>query len=181
MTTEKGNAYHPDVEDWSGNGNGNTLQRQIVQFYGQLAEKTGHECRKLMDSTLAANFCPFRSKSWAELREQERTLNFCDELWQEILGQTQITTIVCMSSIVHQHLSSIIRKAGGEVTNSVPKEVGWGKVQYHVTRCSLNDREICLICLPHLSRYQIFGREGSRSQVEEITDFVVRSLVGWIP
>lgn len=183
LTTEAGNAYHPKVEkDWPPSGK--SLQAQVVLFYDMLAEKMGYDSREMMDSTLAANFCPFRSKSWKDLKEQKATITFCNDLWSYLIKSTQISTIVCMSSIAHQHMASIIVSAGGKVSDNKgfkPKPVGWGNVSYSATQFLMDGREICLIRLPHLSRYKIFGRDGSSTQVEEISGLVANSLNGWIP
>jgi hypothetical protein len=181
LTTEKGNAYNPEVEDWGRNGDGNPLQRQVVEFYKLLSSRIGHDYRTLMDSTLAANFCPFRSKSWADLGEQAKTISFCEELWTNLLLNTEITTIVCMSSLVYNSVSAILVKIGGRKVDSEEHAVGWGKVKYYVTRFKMDQRDILMVCLPHLSRYQIFDRDGSRTQTEKIADMVAGSLQGWCP
>lgn len=180
LTTEAGNAYNPEIEDWSSDGKGNHLQRQIVSLYKILSDRIGFDYRKLMDTTLAANFCPFRSKSWEELTNQEQTISFCNKLWSELFGNTQITTILCMSSLVHQYMSSIIVEKGGQLVRTETDEIGWGKVTYQVTHFKINGRDILIIRLPHLSRYKIFGRKESCAQIDKIVNLIASSLNGWL-
>src|SRR6266853_1044832 len=60
-SVEKGNAYR--VEPWN-RGKLNTLQRQVCAFYDVLAAAIPKaKAELLMDTTLAANFVPFRSAS----------------------------------------------------------------------------------------------------------------------
>jgi hypothetical protein len=78
-------------------------------------------------------------------------------------------------------MSAMIVNIGGQVINSEEHAVGWGKVNYYVKRFRVDERDILMVCLPHLSRYQIFDREGSRPQTEKITGLVAESLQGWCP
>lgn len=183
LTTEGGNAYHPDVEnDWLGNGQPSPLQLQVVSFYSLLADRMNLlDARRVMDESLAANFCPFRSKSWEELKERNKTIAFCEDLWKDLLLSTQITTIACMSSIVRKHMSSLIVEAGGKFLREASHRVEWGNVTYSVSQFIIDDRNITMVCLPHLSRYRIFGREKSSSAANAIVDTVVSSLGDWRP
>lgn len=181
LTTEAGNAYHPDVEKWLKNGP-SPLQLQIVSFYSLLADRMNYpDARRLMDESLAANFCPFRSKSWVELKERDKSISFCEELWKELLLSTQISTIVCMSLVVRKHMSSLIVEAGGKFLREGSQRVEWGNVIYSVSQFLIADRNITLVCLPHLSRYRIFGREKSNNATNAIVDTVVSSLGDWRP
>ncbi len=181
LTTEAGNAYHPDVEKWRGD-DPSPLQLQIVAFYSLLAKKMNYpDARRLMDESLAANFCPFRSRSWVDLKERDKSISFCEELWKELLLSTQITTIVCMSLIVRKHMSSLIVEAGGKLLREDSQRVEWGNVTYSVSQFIIADRNITMVCLPHLSRYRIFGREKSDSATNDIVDAVFSSLGDWRP
>lgn len=181
LTTEAGNAYHPDVEnDWLGNGQPSQLQQQVVFFYSLLAGRMNHpDARRLMDESLAANFCPFRSKSWVNLKERDKSISFCEELWKGLLLSTQISTIVCMSSIVRKYMSSLIIEADGKLLQEVSHRVEWGNVTYSVSQFTMACRNITIVCLPHLSRYKIFGRDKSNTATKAIVDTVAISLGDW--
>lgn len=182
LTTEKGNAYHPEVEnDWLGNGQAAPLQTQVVKFYEMLGCRLGYDAKKLMDSTLAANFCPYRSPSWNALKEKDRTISFCVQLWTELFLNLELTTIVCMSSLVYDKMSSIIAGCGSHEMDRGTEEVGWGKVKYYYKTFKLNDRDIYMICLPHLSRYKIFSSQKCAPQVDAIVRAVAASLSDWVP
>lgn len=179
LTTEKGNAYHPDVErDWLGNGQPHPLQMQVVEFYSKLAERLKCDVKELMNSTLAANYCPFRSKTWASLKNKNMSLDVCSSLWTDLFKDTQITTIVCMSSLVYGQMTSIVTNNGGREVVSKAEYVGWGKVKYHYKRFKLEDRDVSIICLPHLSRFKIFSSQGCEPQVNEIMTIVAESFAG---
>lgn len=182
LTTEAGNAYNPEVEnDWVGNGEASPLQVQVMEFYRILSAKMGVGQKVLMDSTLAANFCPFRSRSWTELAEKQRTIEFCKNFWGELVKKVNISTIVAMSSIVGNLMDSTIIAAGGELISSSTFEVGWGNVTYSLSQYRIGSRAILMVGLPHLSRFQVFGREKSLDQTQAIIEGVARSLEGWKP
>lgn len=181
ISTEKGNAYNPEVEDWRNNGEGSPLQQQIVKLYVKLASEMAYDdFRMLMDSTLAANFCPFRSRIWDELKNQNASIRFCKELWGYLMNQTQITTILCMSSMVYRHMTSVITSSGGQlICKERPCPVGWGRANYHVSRFKMDGRDVMMLCLPHLSRYQIFSSAKCSEQVGNLIKLLADSLKGW--
>lgn len=183
LSTEAGNAYHHDVENnWIGNGQASPLQQQVMLFYSLLASRMNYpDARRLMDESLAANFCPFRSKSWMDLKEREKTISFCKDLWSGILINTRITTIVCMSSIVHKHMTALILEADGKLLKEKSDRVEWGNVTYSISQFTTANRNITIVRLPHLSRYKIFGREKSNTATSAIVDTVAVSLGGWKP
>lgn len=182
LTTEKGNAYHPEVEsDWLGNGKPSPLQSQVVALYDRLRRRIDGSTRTLMDSTLAANFCPFRSSSWSALKNQEATIKFSYDLWADIFQELELTTIVCMSLLVFDKMSSIATITDGKEVASEEKYIGWGKVKYRYKKIQYADHELFILCLPHLSRYKVFASPNCSSELDRIIDAVATSLAGWIP
>lgn len=186
VSSERGNAYnHTTGEDWGkGPGVATPLQLQVEMLYKLLAEKlekNEYSYPGLMDATLAANFCPFRSKDWAGLKNKDETIRFCKELWKDIILQTSISTVITMSRVAYQHLSDIIVESGGQQLDESDEggEVGWGKIKYYVSRFNLDGRDILIVNIPHLSRYRIFGRPESDKAVNKIISLVAESLGGW--
>jgi hypothetical protein len=78
-SVEEGNAYR--IEHWGKGNEPNPLQIQVRGLYELLSEKLGQpSVDNLMDQTLVANFCPFRSPSWDSLPGQAQSVAFSREL-----------------------------------------------------------------------------------------------------
>lgn len=182
ISTEEGNAYNPEIEQWGENG-GSPLQNQMVKLYELLSKDLKVDnYKELMNATLAANFCPFRSKDWAELKNKDATLSFCMEMWGDLIRQINVTTILCMSTLVYRQIAEILKKQGGRLVGDPQTEpVGWGKINYYVSNFEINGRNVLVLCLPHLSRYQIFSSDKCTEQVKTIIALLSTSLAGWMP
>ena len=178
MSTEEGNAYDPKVEEWVKGGS--PLQHQVVALYELLAARLNVAPKILMNATLAANFCPFRSTTWGELKKQNDAIAFSRALWAELLEKTDVTTIVCMSSVTFQQITAIL--AAKAIAKACEQHAaGWGNIKYHVKEYDMKGRRILVIGLPHLSRYQIFKRDASSSNAAQVANRIAESLKGWVP
>lgn len=171
-SVEEGNAYR--VEDWGDSG----LQKQICLLYSLIARGLGQQSHyRLMDDTLAANFCPFRSAGWAELPKKPESVEFSRRLWGEILEDISPSVIICMGEVPYDNIRELLLEKGyGDTPTDSDNRVGWGNVEYRDTHLSLGDRGLYLLGLPHLSRFPIFGRPGSYSAVARFTGEIVKAL-----
>ena len=175
---EKGNAFRVQ-EDWTGNGK--NLQKQVQLMFGLISERLNNSLNfmELMDSTLTANICPFRSTTWNELHNKIKTLEFVEQLWSEILIQIEPIVIINLSWTSHRILMNVYKKNGyclEDKKEDKKMRVGWGNVTYSKDVFKKAGKDVTLIRLPHLSRYKIFGREESQEQVNEIVDIIVSKL-----
>jgi hypothetical protein len=113
-SVEEGNAYR--VQPWGTDGRLNSLQRQVCAFYSLLAEALpGHNAKALMDTTLSANFCPFRSQDWTRLRAREESIFFSQRLWTNILDFVRPDILVTMGSQVTRHIDRLLTLRGSQI------------------------------------------------------------------
>jgi hypothetical protein len=149
---ERGNAYR--LQSWGRNGREkNKLQSQISRFYQQIADKIGVSSECLMDSTLAANFCPFRSGNWASLQNKKEAIEFSNGLWSELFDNLNPAVILCLRE-THRHIYSLIVEKRFKTISPVEKlETGWGKIKFSLAAFAVEKRKVLLVGLPHLSRF----------------------------
>lgn len=144
------------------------LQRQIIKLYTRLAEIFGCDYKELMDKSIMANLVPFRSPTWNSLPNQNAALEFSSQLWGDIVKQTRVKVIICMSVVVFYELDKILRGLGN---TSIPEKsksesTGWGRTQYQVEKYMADGESILLIRIPHLSRYKLFNSEKCKSAID---------------
>jgi hypothetical protein len=174
---EKGNAYR--IERWGHNGQMSemsNLQKQICNFFEQVAFKIGESPEHLMDSTLAANFCPFRSGNWAKLKNKKEAIKFSKSLWSGLFDELKPSVVVCLGNETFFQIYPVLTKKGFKELRSEKLETGWGKIKCHVIHLNLRRRKIILVGLPHLSRFGIFGRHSVRSELKDLVKTVARRL-----
>lgn len=106
-SVEEGNAYR--VQPWGHGERLNSLQKQVCAFYSMLLKAVpGGDVAKLMDTTLSANFIPFRSASWARLRRRSESVQFARRLWTDILAFVRPDILVTMGSEVRHQIDSLL-------------------------------------------------------------------------
>lgn len=141
------NSYFDDP--WSKDGCSYTpLQKQIQKMHSEFFS------RCLPENILSFQLTPFRSPSWAEFPGElkESALDLGIELLDWTLALVSpATPIVAFGVNPVRH--RIMEWFGSGTAERVP--TGWGKVCAEVCNTTRGNR---LIFLPHLSRYQIFGR-----------------------
>jgi hypothetical protein len=179
-SVEAGNAYR--LETWPGGSNGGTnpLQTQIRLFYDALAPQLGDRSpTRLMDDTLAANFCPFRSPSWDALANRAESIAFSRELWRSILEVVSPSVVICLGELPARELGTTLLSTGARSVG-VPevRPVGWGSVTYGLAQYESSSGRSLLVRLPHPSRYAIFGRAGSEAAVERLTSVIAAAMAG---
>jgi hypothetical protein len=158
-SVEEGNAYR--TESWPGGGvkGLNPLQSQIGLLYEALAAQLSWTSPdRLMDDTLASNFCPFRSPSWDRLAKRTESIAFSRDLWKDILGFVTPSVIVCLGDRPTRELRATLVASGWRPSGG-PEigPVGWGDVSYELANYDSAGARTLLVRLPHLSRFGIFG------------------------
>lgn len=177
---ESSNAYR--VGDWSGGRGLNPLQKQVCELYCRIATsfQTAIPYESLMDNSLAANYVPFRSKSWASQEDKPGTLEFSDCLWSQVLDIVWPKAIICISVVAHQRLSSLLTQKKHCEKHAVMhrQPVGWGDtVTYDVHTFSSRGREpILLVRLPHLSRYRVVTHKACAKAIDDVATRVAGIL-----
>lgn len=167
-SVETGNAYR--VEAWGANDQPNPLQVQVVALYERVAALLPSiESAALMDRSLAANFCPFRSPSWAKLPARRASIDFSRSLWSRILRDTIPAAFISLTELPARHLVEILRDLGWRQIGNQILGVGWGAVTCSMRTFENEARTTVVVRLPHLSRFRIVGRPGSEEAVEQVT------------
>ncbi len=174
-SVEEGNAYR--VERWKDGVRAKPLQIQVRKLYDILSRKLGNESViDLMDGTLTANFCPFRSPKWNLLPNKARSVAFSRELWRDLFDYISPSAIVCLSDEPFDYFGEVLVTRGLRRTEPIRESVGWGKVTYSQARFRSETEEILMVRLPHLSQFQIFSRPQSRQSIDRFTDAIAQSL-----
>jgi len=148
---ELGSAYR--VEEWKGCKPGReTLQRQVLALFDYLKLRD--------DEVFSAYYVPFRSPSWQALDCRNDALAYADSLWRWLIPQVAFERIVCIGQLSGEAMKRL--------TGATPDgeyKVDWGDVSARRYRMP-DGRPI--IALPHLSRFQLFGRPKSEDTLAEL-------------
>lgn len=180
FSSESGNAYI--VGDWSDGKGLNPLQEQVCELYCRIAKsmQPAIPYETVMDNSLAANYVPFRSSSWATQDDKSGTLAFSDKLWKDVLEVAWPKVIICISLVAHQRLTNVLtcEKGCHRIALIERQPVGWGeKVTYDVHKfCSAGRSELHLVRVPHLSRYRVITQPRCQRAVDEIVGQVAAVL-----
>ena len=129
-----------------------------------------------MDTSLSANFCPFRSPSWAALPSKKESVAFSRGLWSRILDATIPPALICLTELPTRYISGILQKLNWRVAEEQVIKVGWGSVTCSIRTLTRRGNETVLVRLPHLSRYQIIGRRSSEVAVDHVVRAIARSV-----
>jgi hypothetical protein len=175
LSVETGNAYR--VEPWGANGQLNPLQLQVCALYERLAEYLP-DCDRdtLMDISLSANFCPFRSPSWAALPSKRESVAFSQDLWSRVLDTTIPPALICLTDLPARYIAGSLQKVNWRVAEEQIIKVGWGSVTCSIRTLTRMGDETVLVRLPHLSRFRIIGRAESEAAVERVVKGIARSV-----
>ena len=170
---EEGNAYHS--ETWKPPGH-NSLQEQVCLLYEGIAKAIRTKSPiNLMDESLAANFIQFRSGSFSKLESKRRCWELSREIWASILEHVKPKLVVTMGREVMHEIAGLI---GEHATLATPikRKTGWGEITYDFRWASFGGRRTLLIGLPHLSRFQIFGRPAGEIPMQPMWDAIRESM-----
>jgi hypothetical protein len=178
-SVECGNAYR--IECWGKRGRHNPLQRQVMRFYCELARALGRAPKSLMDDTLAANFCPFRSPRWDKrhLPNWWPTIRFSAELWDSVLDVAHPRALVCLGEPPYKQLCALLERRGG-VLAATPKPlpINWGTYRCELAWYEAPQGQTLIAYVPHLSTFKIFGRRESRPSTEALVAAVAAAMQG---
>jgi hypothetical protein len=179
-SVEEGNAYR--TESWPGGGVSglNPLQSQIGLLYEALAVRLSRTSpNRLMDDTLASNFCPFRSPSWDRLAARNESIAFSRDLWKDILGFVTPSAIICLGDRPTRELRATLVSSGWRLSGG-PEigPVGWGDMSYELAYYDSAGARTLLVRLPHLSRFGIFGRPASKEATDRLVSLIAAALGG---
>ena len=174
---ENGSAYV--CESWCGKHPGEApLQKQIRKLFEAIAAKVGREGKgdKLLKQSLAACYIPFRSPSLNDLPNRKAAKDFANKLWRDLFTKLDPLLIVTIDRITTKAIRQILEKKlkcpAPDVTTF---KIGWGAVSADVIIFKAGKRKRVILRLPHLSRYQLFGRtKGSEKQVKDVIALAVR-------
>lgn len=174
-SVESGNTYR--VEPWAANGQLNPLQVQVCGLFERLAAlMPGVERDRLMDRSLAANFCPFRSPSWASLPTRKASVIFSKQLWTRILRESTPAALVCLSGLPAKYLGEIQQTLGWRPLGEEAIPVGWGSVTCSIRRFQRGTQSTLLVRLLHLSRFRIIGRPESDQAVARVASVITERI-----
>jgi len=174
---ENGSAYV--CESWCGKHPGEApLQKQIRKLFEAIAaeiDKAG-DGDNLLQQSLAACYIPFRSKSLNDLPNREAVKVFANKLWRDLFDEIDPLLIVTIDRITTKAIRQILEKKLKCPTPDVKTfKIGWGAVSADVIIFKAGKRKRVILRLPHLSRYQLFGRtKGPEKQVKDVIACAVR-------
>jgi hypothetical protein len=176
---ERGSAYV--CESWCGQKPGEApLQKQIRKLFEAIAAKVDRvgEGDTLLKQSLAAYYIPFRSPSLNDLPNRKAAKDFANRLWRDLFDEIDPLLIVTIDRITTKAIRQILEK---ELKWPAPDvqtfKIGWGAVSADViTYNNAEQGKRVVLRLPHLSRYQLFGRKkGSEKQVKDVIACAVRA------
>jgi hypothetical protein len=175
LSVEAGNAYR--VERWGRDGQPNLLQVQVRRMYEALAREAGAaSASALMDETLAGNFCPFRSPSWAHLERRHESIDFSRSLWADVFDVVRPRAVICLGESARWMREVLTLQGAEQVGVPVTRRVELDEVTYSISRHASHTHSTVLIGLPHLSRFPFFGRPQSREAVADFCAAVLPAL-----
>jgi hypothetical protein len=132
---------------------------------------------EFMDTSLAANYVPFRSSKWETLVNRKLALDFARSLWSDILSFVQPHVIICMAIETYNGFKAILKDRGFQLVCPEKGEfIGWGKVTYNFTELSDGNRTVILVRLPHLSTYKIFSRKECETEIDKIISNIASAI-----
>lgn len=169
-SVEEGNAYR--VERWGEGGKINSLQVQVRKLYEVLSSKLGNQSAKeLMDDTLTANFCPFRSPEWKLLPKKQQSVAFSRGLWRDLFEHISPSVTICLKDVPFKHFGEILVDRGFRRTEMLQEPVQWKNLTYSQARFMPDTEEVLMVRLPHLSQIKIFAgpRADGRSNVSPMS------------
>ncbi|WP_143526111.1 hypothetical protein [Roseivivax lentus] len=149
-SVENGSAY--EIESWAGYCPGQApLQKQVLALFRKLDASPR--------DVLSGNLVPFRSKSWASLKNKRAALAYGEALWTSILAQAKPRLVITMGAVVNRRICRVL---GGKP--DMRASLGWGTVKGFR---NIFDGGIH-IGLPHLSRFAIIDRPASEQGLSDL-------------
>lgn len=144
-----GNAYFN--ERWGPNNTETAIQRQIWKWHKLLGISPAE--------SFCAHFIPFRSPTWDALKRKDEAVAFGRRLWVQVLDVSPASLFVTMGKEPARQLASVM-----DAKRVAPFATGWGNQMIDIWD-SPDGRRV--MGMPHPSRYTLFGRNGSASDMAE--------------
>lgn len=145
--SENDNGYYTGV--WTEDGSPTAVQAQVRAWHDILGLTA--------DETFAAQFIPFRSKSFASLSRKAEALKFAEKLWTQLLGQARARRVICMGNDVFWQITRLFSARLLD-----PIESGWGSAT--IKRALSSDNRL-MVGVPHPSRFRLVdGDDGSAKE-----------------
>ncbi len=138
-------------QDWGNQSQG--IQTQMRRMLAALGAPHGERVTSLQ-------YVPFRSPSIEQLPNAEHAFAIADNLWDWVMHRSSPALIVAVGKSVGERIAL---RMGGLADETVP--LGWGR---QTGRRFELQNGADLVVLPHLSRYQIFGRAQSSGGIERL-------------
>lgn len=173
---EEGNAFR--LENWRrgpGPKGPNPLQKQVRALFTLIAAAHGDQnVDRLLDESLVANLCPYRSSSWAKLEPKSRSLEVSKGIWRRAFSIIRPKVLITLGSIVAREVRNLNPDWFGKGCGVRAIATGWGS-----TRCTVSQAPRggpLVIELPHLSRFKVFGREAGQAFERQLSTAVGTAL-----
>jgi hypothetical protein len=174
-SVEAGNTYR--IECWADGNRFNPLQLQVQVLYERIAQQLSRsDPDTLMDTSLSANFCPFRSPSWETLPTQAASVEFSRWLWTTVLQHIAPPTMICLTDAPFRYFREVLQNLGYTERELASHPVGWGSVTYSLSQLTNGRKNIVLVRLPHLSRFRIIGKPECEDAVQHFTAAIARGI-----
>lgn len=172
-SVETGSAYRVE-SNWSSDGK--RLQKEVVQLFEAISAKLKVDRNHLMDGTLTANFCPFKSETFSKLPNRREAIKFSHKLWRDVFFNLRPTVIICMGRRPFNHFHRILIEQGFQVKTADRKPTGWGSVTYMIEELVLDCRELMMVQIPHLSRFKIVSSKKCSRKIDGLVSSIVARL-----
>ncbi|MBC6406613.1 MAG: hypothetical protein GDA40_00235 [Rhodobacteraceae bacterium] len=145
--TEPGKSAYVD-EQWPGRPHGGApLQIQMQKLF--------HGLRVKPEEVLAGHLVPFRFSDQAGLRNRKFVMDFCEQIWGEVLAHAKPKLVVALGREAQKVTARVLGVDAGSI-NKI--KVGWG--DYCGTRARFPGG--VLVHVPNLSRFKIIGKPESK-------------------
>lgn len=147
------------------------LQVQIRRLFENLSRHKGSkDWTSLMPNSLLAYYIPFRSSSINSLHRGRESRDFAFKLWSKLLNSIDPKIIICIDNkgtfpAIERILHNKYQVRPGNHTKLL---VGWGDITAEMKYYDSPGNDRCLILLPHLSRFKIFGRPASQPYIDQL-------------
>ena len=146
ISDERGNTYEIEQE---------ISKSPIIGQFLRLAKLLGHQPVDILTGVVA----PFRSSNWDDLEkyQKEKSLALGREFWKSPLSRPGLRLIIASSKPAEK---LVVEITGALLEGSV--SAGWDKQELRRYRLPQGGR---VVYLPHLSRFQLLGREPSEQKL----------------
>ena len=145
ISDERGNSY--EVEK-------HATKSPITDQFLRFAEFIGRKPGRILTGVVA----PFRFDDWGGMskEQQAESLKIGEQFWRIPLSQPSLQWIFAIGAEAEKF---VVKATDASFERAAPS--GWGDREL---RCYKSNNKT-IICLPHLSRFKLFGRESSEQAI----------------